>query len=219
MYVGFSCSVRRGQASAPRVNPFPNPKYQGMPRKLLRRFLPDPHRIRKHSLLAWLGPRLHDPRLWHVSREGIAVGAAVGGFFGLLLPIAQIPMAVIAAIALRGNVPMAAAITLITNPFTFAPIYYVAYRLGLLLTGAQQSATATTSVFDADPHGLIEWVRVWFDYIVGLGKPLFIGLFVLASGFAVVCYFSINFLWRVLTRRAWHGRSARRKATTDSVEK
>jgi uncharacterized protein (DUF2062 family) len=190
-----------------------------MPRKLLRRFLPDPHRIRKHSLLAWLGPRLHHPRLWHVSREGIALGAAAGGFFGLLLPIAQIPMAAIAAIAVRGNVPMAAATTFITHPFTFAPIYYAAYRLGLLLTGVPQSTTATTSVFDADAHGLVEWFHVWFDYIAGLGKPLFIGLFVLASSFAVVSYFSINLLWRALTRRAWHRRIAHRKATIDSVEK
>jgi hypothetical protein len=190
-----------------------------MPRKLLRRFLPDPHRIRKHSLLAWLGPRLHHPRLWHVSREGIALGAAAGCFFGLLAPIAQIPLAAVAAIALRGNVPMAAATTFITNPFTFAPIYYAAYRLGLLLTGVRQSSTATKSVFDADAHGFAEWLQVWFEYIVGLGKPLFIGLFVLASVFSVACYFSINLLWRALTRRAWHRRIARRKAAVDLVKK
>jgi uncharacterized protein len=186
-----------------------------LPRKLLRRFLPDPHRIRKHRLLAWLGPRLHHPRLWHVSREGIALGAAIGGFFGLLAPIAQMPISAVAAIAFRANVPMAVANTFITNPFTFAPIYYCAYSLGLLLTGADQTAsvmpTSLAPSFLQDGAG---WLKHWFDHIAGLGKPLFIGLFVLACGYSLFCYFAINWLWRVLALRSWRDRAARRKAAS-----
>ena len=58
-----------------------------------------------------MGPILQHPRLWHVSRRGIALGVALGLFFGLLLPIAQIPMSAGVAVALRANVPAAVAST------------------------------------------------------------------------------------------------------------
>ncbi|MDA8260902.1 MAG: hypothetical protein M0Z99_35580, partial [Betaproteobacteria bacterium] len=29
-----------------------------------RRFLPDPHTLRQHRALRWMGPMLHHPRLW-----------------------------------------------------------------------------------------------------------------------------------------------------------
>ena len=59
----------------------------------------------------------------------------VGIFFGLLVPIAQIPLSVGAAIVMRANLPAAVSSTLVSNPLTFAPIYYLAYRTGLLVTG------------------------------------------------------------------------------------
>jgi uncharacterized protein (DUF2062 family) len=183
-----------------------------VPKKLFRRFMPDPHRIRKHRLLTWLGPWLHHPRLWHVSREGIARGAAIGGFFGLLVPIGQIPLSAVAAIALRANLPMAVATTFITNPFTFAPIYYFAYTLGLMLTGADSTATVVPASLAPHIQEGAGWLRSWVEHIVGLGKPLFVGLFVLACGFSLVSYFSINILWRLLTVRAWQGRFTRRAA-------
>ncbi|TXC67466.1 DUF2062 domain-containing protein [Piscinibacter aquaticus] len=73
-----------------------------------------------------MGPALHHPRLWHLNRRGVALGLALGLFFGLLIPIAQIPLAGGAAVLLRANVPMAVASTLVTNPVTFGPVYYAA---------------------------------------------------------------------------------------------
>jgi uncharacterized protein (DUF2062 family) len=55
---------------------------------------------------------------------------ALGFFFGLLVPLAQIPLSAAAAVTLRANVPAAVASTLVTNPVTFGPLYYAAWRLG-----------------------------------------------------------------------------------------
>ena len=55
--------------------------------------------------------------------------------FGFLIPVAQIPVAAVVAVWLRGNVVAAVGSTLITNPFTFAPIYLLAYRLGSAIIG------------------------------------------------------------------------------------
>lgn len=86
--------------------------------------------------LRWLSPWLGHPALWHWSRRSVALGGALGVFFGLLIPLAQIPAASAAAIVLRANLPIAAASTLVTNPVTFGPLYFAAYRLGHWLTGS-----------------------------------------------------------------------------------
>src|SRR4051794_35702085 len=96
----------------------------------LRQYIRIPSRehLQSNRWLRWLGPLLNDPRLWHMSRRGIALGLALGVFFGLLIPVAQIPVSAAAAVLLRANLPMAAASTFVTNPVTFGPVYYGAYR-------------------------------------------------------------------------------------------
>jgi uncharacterized protein (DUF2062 family) len=178
-----------------------------MPRKFLRRFLPHPHRVREHRLLAWLGPALHHHHLWHVSREGIARGVAIGGFFGFLIPVGQIPAAAIFCVLLRANIPVAIIGTFVTNAFTFAPIYYAAYRLGLFLMGADTAEAATLAAFDASAQDVVGWFRFWYERLLEFGKPLFIGLAAMACAFAIASYFLINWAWRFVTVRAWRGRS------------
>ena len=92
--------------------------------------LPTRESIQANRWLRWMGPALAHPRLWHMSRKGIAAGLALGLFFGLLVPIAQIPLAATAAVVLRANLPVAIGSTLVTNPVTFGPVYYGAYKLG-----------------------------------------------------------------------------------------
>jgi len=53
--------------------------------------LPTRESIQANRWLRWMGPALAHPRLWHMSRKGIAAGLALGLFFGLLVPIAQSP--------------------------------------------------------------------------------------------------------------------------------
>ncbi len=180
-----------------------------MARKFFRRLLPDARRVREHRLLAWMGPHLHHPRLWHISREGIALGAALGVLLGLIVPVAQMPLAAALAIVLRANLPMAVAGTLITNPFTFAPIYYFAWRIGLLLTGTPEPVPVSDVHFHADPAGLAGWLDVWSDRVLRLGKPLFVGSLVLGATLSVLTYFSIDLLWRVMTLREWRRRRRR----------
>ena len=101
----------------------------------LRSLMPTPDAVRRNRWLRWLGPALLHPRLWHMSRRGLALGVALGVFFGLLIPIAQIPLSAAAAVALRANLPAAMASTLVTNPATFGPVYYAAWRVGSAVLG------------------------------------------------------------------------------------
>jgi len=174
-------------------------------RERLRALTPTREQIHGNRWLAWLGPWLHHPRLWRWSRHGVALGVALGLFFGLLIPIAQIPLSATAAIVLRANVPAAIASTLITNPITFGPIYYGAYQLGAWVTGDDIPADDDESIgakkIDADAN---LWQR-----LAARGKPLLVGLTITATLIGLLTYGLITLIWRwrILSKRRNRRRS------------
>ncbi len=61
-----------------------------------------------------------------------------------LLPIpGQTILAVLGALLLRVNLPVAAISVWITNPITFAPIFYLAYKIGAALLDLPIEAIAS----------------------------------------------------------------------------
>lgn len=158
----------------------------------LRARIPSRAQISRNRWLAWLGPWLDQPKLWHWSRRGVAMGVAVGVFFGLLVPLAQIPLSVGAAIVLRVNVPAAVASTLVSNPLTFAPIYYGAYRLGIWITG-EKAVPKDLEVIGTDE---IENTLSLWQRIAALGKPLVVGLCITAVLMGLLSYALISLVWR-----------------------
>lgn len=161
-----------------------------------REHLPTRERLLASRWLRWLAPWLGDARLWRWSRRGVALGVALGVFFGLLVPLAQIPLTAVAAVVLRANLPAAAASTLVTNPVTFAPIYYGAYQLGAWVTGETtlpaEEGSNEVSASDASLSLL--------QRIQALGKPLLAGLLILASVAGLLAYALVDGLWRL---RIW----------------
>jgi len=178
---------------------------------LIRRFkrlVPTRQQITEHRWLRWLGPSLLHPRLWHFSRRGVAIGVGLGVFFGLLIPLGQIPFAAGVAVLLRANVPAAVASTLITNPVTFAPIYIVAHRVGATLLGEADKTFVPPdpTVTPAENAGWLE--AVWHG-LVALGKPLLLGLAILAVICSLLTYFLIMLIWRLRTGWNWRRRRKR----------
>jgi uncharacterized protein len=164
-----------------------------------RKFLPSPETLQRNRWLRWLGPSLQHPRLWHFSRRGLALGMALGIFFGLLLPIAQIPLSAGAAVVLRANLPAAVASTLVTNPLTFGPVYYAAWRVGGAILGEPVRAgerPGPPDVEEVAPAPVDEsWFAGWLRRVLGVGKPLALGLSVLAVTLSVATYFLVSWGW------------------------
>lgn len=126
------------------------------------------------------------------------MGVALGVFFGLLVPIAQIPLSAAAAVLMRANVP-AAASTLVTNPVTFGPIYYAAYHLGTWVTGQEARPKALEkSQAAVDEENLGIWQR-----LRALGFPLLVGLAIAATLMGLASYGLISLAWylRVMRKR------------------
>lgn len=169
----------------------------------LRALLPDPQTLAGNRWLRWLGPALHHPRLWHMSRRGIALGAAIGVFFGFLIPLAQIPVSAAVAVALRANVPTAVASTLVTNPFTFPPVYYAAWKVGGAIlgeSGPPPGATKPPPGAAAQPPGDAasqgNWLQRSWAGLQRVGKPLVLGLAIFACGFGLLVYLLVHLAWR-----------------------
>lgn len=184
----------------------------------IKAWLPKPEALQNNRWLRWMGPVLNHPRLWHFSRKGIALGLALGIFFGLLIPVAQIPFAAALAVALRANVPMAVASTLVTNPVTFGPVYYGAYRLGKAVLGEKaptdreiESELQAAQEAPAAIEGLGNRARHAFKQLSTVGKPLVVGLAIVASLSGIVVYFLVSGIWILRTR--WQ-RSKRLRSRT-----
>ncbi len=165
--------------------------------KRLQDWLPRAETLRANRWLRWLGPALHHPRLWHLSRRGVALGMALGFFFGLLIPLAQIPLSAAAAVALRANVPAAVASTLVTNPLTFGPIYYAAWRVGSTLLGEPAPAPQTRVEPEADGTAGAHWWDTAKRRILGVGRPLLLGLAILATVVGFGTYFVVLVAWKL----------------------
>ena len=163
----------------------------------LRALAPSREQLEANPWLRRLAPYLADPKLWCWSRRGVALGVASGLFIGFLIPVTQILLAAAAAVVLRANVPIAAAGTFVTNPFTVPPSYYGAYQLGAWATGTSASAAVSW----ANPASVLESLG-------SVGLPLFTGLAITASFAAAASYLLISQVW------IWHVAARRRQART-----
>lgn len=105
-------------------------------RDYLRRRLPARESVQRQ--LSFLGERLHDPELWHLTRHSTAGGLSVGLFMAFMPIPFQMLLAAPAAILLRVNLPIAAVSVWISNPLTMAPMIYAAYRTGAWLLNHPQ---------------------------------------------------------------------------------
>ncbi|HRP23694.1 MAG TPA: DUF2062 domain-containing protein [Thauera sp.] len=182
---------------------------------MFERFLPSRDAITQSRLLRWLGPRIHDPLLWHINRRAVSRGVAMGVFFGLMIPIAQIPAAAMASLVLRGNLWIAAVSTLVSNPLTYGPIYYFAYRLGAGVIGARAPADLTPEDVEA-PIRMIDSLAQAWAWVTGIGQPLLVGMVIMAVTGSIIAYWSAQLFWRFKVVNKWRRlhRERRLRATS-----
>ena len=180
-----------------------------MPRKFFRRFLPDRATVHANKYLAWCGTWLNHPNLWHLNRDSVAGGFAIGLFAGLVPGPLQMLAAALLAIPLKKNLPVALVTTFYTNPFTIAPLYLLAYGYGRLLMGAGHHPVKVEP-FVWDWAHWIDSAQAMAHWMLSLGPPLAIGLVALALTLAGVGYFAVRLAWRAHVIVAWRRRARRR---------
>jgi len=175
-------------------------------RRSLKKYLPNPDQIRQNRWFAPFANTLLHPRLWHLNRRSAAGGVAAGLFCGLIPGPLQMLGAAICAVLFRVNLPVALFVTLYTNPLTIIPLYLMAFELGKIVLGSSATFAAPPTL-NGD---LLAWVPAVMQWMLGLGKPLALGLLLLASLLAASGYALIRLGWHVWLVRHWHARKARR---------
>ncbi len=160
--------------------------YSSMPKKFFRRCMPDPRKIREHKYLQFFGTLLHDPNLWHLNRRSVS-GAFAVGLFVAMIPIPfQMVVAAAFAIFTRVNLPIAAGLAWVTNPFTVGPMFYFAYKVG-------------TWILHVEPRDFnFELSYDWLMAELGaIWAPFLLGCLIVGLVLAVAGYISIRLVWRI----------------------
>lgn len=171
------------------------------------RNLPTREALAGNRWLAPIGEKFLSPELWRFTRRSVPRGVALGLFAGFIVPIGQILLAVLLAWPARANVPLAALVTFITNPFTIPFWFVAANRLGMFMLKIDQ-VTVQSQIGREIESG--RWIDFgWFLQTAG----------VTAFGFMVMALLSsaIGYLVSSLIWRWWIGRKldARRKRGED----
>jgi uncharacterized protein (DUF2062 family) len=182
-----------------------------MPRRLIKRFTarfqPAVDRLVGQPWVRRYVPALADPDLWHLNRHSTACAVAIGLACGLVPGPLQALSALALCLLIRANFPLAFITTFYTNPLTIVPIYVVAYEFGLLfMPGARHPGALKPPQFAWTAESFHEFVA-WMS---GLGRPLALGLVLLAATLAALGYVAVRVAWRWHTVRAWRRRARQR---------
>ena len=147
------------------------------------------------------GQRVLHSEFWRFTRRSVPRGVAVGLWVGIfaLIPGVQIVGSALLAIPFRANIPIAAAMTFLTNPFTtpflLGASWFVGSSLGL---GGLKGVPGRHA-------SLGEWVT-WLFSDAALATVS--GLLIIATVSAAVGYLISVWIWRW-----WQGRKWKRRAT------
>ena len=179
-------------------------------RRYLRKLLPGHDAISNNRWLRPFENSLLHPRLWHLNRHSAAGAIAAGMFCGLIPGPFQMIGAAICALIFRVNLPLALFTTLYTNPFTILPLYVVAFAIGRWVTGDNVSFVEPP---EFDWSHVIDGCQAMLAWVLGLGKPLGVGLLVLAIALAVLGYCVTQGAWRLYLIRSWRQRKLQRQKT------
>ena len=170
-----------------------------MPKRLIKRWLPDQDKLKQHKHLRLFGKLLLDANLWHLNRRSAAGAFAVGLFMAWIPLPCQMLLAAGGAILFRVNLPLSVALVWLSNPVTMPPLFYGAYLVGCQLLGHPAQ--------HIDIQFTWEWLVSVFET---LAPPLLLGSLVLALLSALMGYAFIRTFWRINTVRQWQKRKEAR---------
>lgn len=172
-----------------------------MPKKLFKRYMPEPRKIREHPSLRFLGDLLHDPGLWHLNRRS-ASGACAVGLFCMWIPVPfQMLLAALLAIPFRVNLALSVVLVWITNPITMPPMFYAAYWLGAELLDYEE--------MPIDFELSMEWLG---SSLAHIWQPFLLGCGVFAVLSSALGYALVRLTWRYHLIRRLQEKRLRRKA-------
>ncbi|MEO6320860.1 MAG: DUF2062 domain-containing protein [Polaromonas sp.] len=150
----------------------------------LKKALPSRESLATHPWLKPVAHRVLDRKLWRLQHEAVARGVAIGIFWAFAIPLAQFAVATANCVWWRANIPVAAGMTLATNPFTIGFWLWLAYQLGSLVLDAPPPVAL------AEGAGVMAW-------LTSFGAPALLGMGIFALAGALISYLGVKLVWRL----------------------
>jgi len=163
--------------------------------EVIRKNTPSREEMAANKYLAPIAHRFLSPELWRFTRRSVPRGVALGLFAAFIIPIGQIFLSAFLALPTRANVPLAALVTFVTNPFTLPFWAAIAYKLGdlLLRWDATAPAIASAKVSSSGCAWLVDAYQV--------AGATVLGYLVLSLVTPVIGYILSVWVWRAVVSR------------------
>lgn len=169
-----------------------------MPRKFIKRYMPEPEKIRQQKSLGFLAAHLADYRLWTLTRSSVAGAFSVGLFLAFQPLPFQMLIAAALAVLFRVNLPISVGMVWVTNPITMPPALYGCYLLGAWILDIPPAAPS---------EGIVDWISNQFGVI---WKPLLLGCFLASVTAATLSNLAVRLIWRWHVSSSWVKRQRKR---------
>lgn len=181
-----------------------------MLKKWLKRHFSSKKILKEDAHLSCIKKWTQGNDLWHLNRRAVAKGVAIGLLVAFIpLPLQMLTAAVL-SILIRANIPIAIALTWITNPITFVPINYFIYRVGKWILNEPIGSFAMTD-FDWSGTPWPEMGSKFLHWLGNMSTAFLIGLPIVAVSISILGYFLTHIIWRISTNYRWRQRKKERK--------
>ena len=165
----------------------------GFIERFMARHAPSRDQVMESRWLRPFGERVKRSDLWRFTRRSVPRGVFAGLFVGifLMVPGLQIVGAALMSIPMRANIPIAAAMTFLSNPAT-TPFFLIA----AIEVGNRMGFHADLAAFEhlRTSHASI---GTWLGWLLSDAAPAILsGLFVIGLGVALVGYIVSLVGWR-----------------------
>lgn len=178
-----------------------------MPKRLIKRYLPDQKTIQNHKTLRWLGKLLEDPNLLHLNKYSVSGAVSIGIFVALMPVPFQMVIAALMALLIRANLPISVVLVWISNPITMPPIFYFTY-----LVGAQILQIPL-------PDIKFELTAEWFmQELDAIWQPLLFGSLLVGLICAIIGNVIVRILWRMHVIKNWKLRKERKRIKRENAK-
>ena len=163
-----------------------------MIKNVIKRLFPKLDAVKEEKILKIFGPAVLQPNLWHINKKSVSRGFAIGAFCAFLPIPGQMIIAAFLSITFAANLPISVILTWISNPFTYTPIFYFAYKIGKIIINAD------INVNEKEIDILSNIKDIW--------EPLLLGSIILAIIGSIISYILIRVYWRYYVIKVWSKR-------------
>ncbi|MBN9413544.1 MAG: DUF2062 domain-containing protein [Candidatus Paracaedimonas acanthamoebae] len=155
--------------------------------------------LRKHPFIKTKNCHFSLKELSQLNRHTVAGGVAIGLFINFLpLPLQAI-WASLLCLYFKTNLPIAVALTWINNPFTFIPINYFLYQVGLFILDEKPQLFPFLEFKFSLDH-LMLFLEQFLSWAFTLGKPYILGVFIVSIASGALGYLLTSLLWELSQR-------------------